>query len=182
MSVLFHDWILTKFIFTYNISWEINSKHQILELIKRRSRAQEKNVSCEHALNFVQWKTNDSLNMACLQIYRECLLLATFLRVHWKSKEVSYLSWQNMYPNFEATYYIKLKFFLLTKLVENLLFAKYLISVTALVTNFVFEKSSHRSFRIEILAQRPIMKFLSIFIPYIFCIVTCMKLHYNVIM
>ena len=86
-----------------------------------------------------------------------------------------------MYPNFEATYYIKLKFFLLTKLVENLLFAKYLISVTALVTNFVFEKSSHRSFRIEILAQRPIMKFLSIFIPYIFCIIAYMKLHYNVI-
>ena len=30
--------------------------------------------------------------MACLQIYQELLSLATFLRVHSNSKEVSYLS------------------------------------------------------------------------------------------
>ena len=35
---------------------------------------------------------NESLIMACLQIYRELLLLATFLRVHSNSKEVSYFS------------------------------------------------------------------------------------------
>ena len=29
----------------------------ILELIKRRSKVQEKNMSQEHALNFDQWKT-----------------------------------------------------------------------------------------------------------------------------
>ena len=69
--------------------------------------------------------------MACLQIYRELLSLATFLRVHSNSKEVSYLSWQNTYPNLKTTCHIKLKFFLLNKLIENLLLAKYLISVTA---------------------------------------------------
>ena len=52
--------------------------------------------------------------MACLQIYRELLSLATFLRVHSNSKEVSYLSWQNTYPNLKTTCHIKLKFFLYT--------------------------------------------------------------------
>ena len=75
--------------------------------------------------------TNESLIIACLQIYRELLSLATFLRVHSNSKEVSYLSWQNTYPNLKTTCHIKLKFFLWTKLLENLLLAKYLISVAA---------------------------------------------------
>ena len=69
--------------------------------------------------------------MACLQIYRELLSLATFLRVHSNSKEVSYLSWQNTYPNLKTTCHIKLKFFLWTKVLQNLLLAKYLISVAA---------------------------------------------------
>ena len=68
--------------------------------------------------------------MACLQIYRELLSLATFLRVHSNSKEVSYLPWQNTYPNLKTTCHIKLKCFLWTKLIENLLLGKYLISVT----------------------------------------------------
>ena len=59
------------------------------------------------------------------------LLLVTFLRVHSNSKEVSYLSWQNTYPNLKTTCHIKLNFFLWTKLLEHLLHAKYQISVTA---------------------------------------------------
>ena len=63
-----------KFIFTYNIS-----------LNKRRSKVQEKNMSCECALNFDQWKTF-SENFKPMRvwlwlvykIYRELLLLATF--------------------------------------------------------------------------------------------------------
>ena len=57
--------------------------------------------------------------------------LPTFLRVHSNSKKVSYLSWRNTYPNLKATCHIKLKFFVWTKLLENLLLPKYLISVTA---------------------------------------------------
>ena len=59
----------------------------------------------------------------------------TFLQVHSNSKEVSYLSWQNMYPNSKNTCHIKLKFFWWTKLLENLLLPKYLTSVTAPLMN-----------------------------------------------
>ena len=48
--------------------------------------------------------------MACLQIYRELLNLPTFLRVHSNSKELSYLSWQNTYPNLKTNCHMKLKF------------------------------------------------------------------------
>ena len=74
--------------------------------------------------------------MACLQIYRELLSPTTILRVHLNSKDVFYLSWQNTYPNSKTTCHIKLKFFLRTKLLENLLLAKYLISVTARLISY----------------------------------------------
>ena len=48
--LVFHDWFPMKFVFTNNISlvwWEIN---------KIISKPQEKKMSCEHALNFDQWK------------------------------------------------------------------------------------------------------------------------------
>ena len=57
--------------------------------------------------------------MACLQICRELLSLTTFLRVHSNSKVVSYLFWQNTYPNLKSTCQIKLKSFLWTRLVER---------------------------------------------------------------
>ena len=68
-------------------------------------------------------------------------MLATLLRVH-SNSEVSYLPWQNMHSNLKSTCYIKLKFFFWTKLLENLLLAKYLISVTGplnIYTNNQFE-------------------------------------------
>ena len=73
--------------------------------------------------------------MTCLQTHQELLSLTTFLQVHSNSKEVSYLSWQNIYPNSKNTCHIKLKCFLRTKLLENLLLAKYLTSVTAPLMN-----------------------------------------------
>ena len=77
--------------------------------------------------------------MACLQIYQKLLLLVTFPRVHSNSKDVSYLPWQNTYPNLKTTCHIKLKFFLWTKLLENLLLAKYLISVTTPLISDIIE-------------------------------------------
>ena len=65
------------------------------------------------------------------------MLLATFLGVHSNSKEVSYLSWQNMYPNLKTTRHIKLKFFLWTKLLHNLLLANYLMSTISSLKNLV---------------------------------------------
>ena len=128
-----------KFVFTHNISlvWsEINSKQK-----KIKSSWKEYAIwSCFKFLPmkniFRKLKTNERLIMACLQIYRELLSIATFLRVHSNSKEVSCLSWENTYPNLKATFHIKLKLFLWTKRLENLLLAKYLISVaTPLTTN-----------------------------------------------
>ena len=58
-------------------------------------------------------------------------MLATFFRFHSNSKEISYLLWQNKYPNLKATCHVKPKFFLWTQLPKNLLLAKYLSSVTA---------------------------------------------------
>ena len=69
--------------------------------------------------------------MACLKIYRQLLSLATFLRVYSNSKEVSYPSWQITYPNLKTTCHIKLNVFLWTILLDNLLLAKYLVSVAA---------------------------------------------------
>ena len=75
--------------------------------------------------------------LACLQIYQELLLLVTFLWVYSNSKEVSYLSWQNKYPNLKTTSHVKLKCFLWTKLLENLLLAKYFTSVAAPLTSII---------------------------------------------
>ena len=84
--------------------------------------------------HFLNALANESSNMACLQIYRILSSLATFLSVHSNLEEVSYLSWQNKYPNLKTTCRIKLKFFLWTKLLENPLLTKYLISVAAPLT------------------------------------------------
>ena len=51
---LFHDWFSRELLFIYSIS--LIYKY-LLELIKRRSKVQENNISCEHDLNFDQWKT-----------------------------------------------------------------------------------------------------------------------------
>ena len=72
--------------------------------------------------------------MACLQVYQELLSLATFLRVHSNSKEVSSLSWQNL----KTTFHVKLKLFLWTKLLENLLLAKYLKSAAATLKDDIY--------------------------------------------
>ena len=83
--------------------------------------------------------------MACLQIYRELLFLTTFLRVHSNSKEVSCLSWQNTYSNLETTCHIKLTFFLWNEVLENLLLANYLMSVTAPLISISRENTTETS-------------------------------------
>ena len=136
---LLHDWFPMEISFVW---WEINWIIKYLELIKRRSNVQEKNPSCEHALNFDLWKTFSKKYKPmrlwfCLQISWEFFALITLLQIHSNSKEVSYLFWQNTYPNLKTTYHIELKCFWWTKFLENLLLAKYLISVSApLITKY----------------------------------------------
>ena len=55
----------------------------------------------------------------------------TFHRVHSNSEEVSYIPWQNKYPDLKTTYYKKPEFLLWTKLLETLLITKSHIPVTA---------------------------------------------------
>ena len=62
------------------------------------------------------------------------IVACDFSRFHSNSKEVSYLSRQNTYPNLKTTCHMKLKFFLWTKLLEYLLLVKYLLYVAATLT------------------------------------------------
>ena len=50
---LLHNWFPMMFVFTYNIQKQ-TSNTKYLELIKRTLKDQEKNMSCERALNFDQ--------------------------------------------------------------------------------------------------------------------------------
>ena len=80
--------------------------------------------------------------MTCLQIYQKLLSLATFLGVHSNPEELSCLSLQNTYLNWKITCHINLNFLLWTELLENLLLAKYLISVAVpLWKNLIIIKS-----------------------------------------
>ena len=58
--LLFRDWFPVKLIFIHIQYFfgmvRINTKY-LLELLKRISKVQETNTSCERALNFDQWKT-----------------------------------------------------------------------------------------------------------------------------
>ena len=115
---------------TINICTRVNKK-------KIKS-SRKKHMSCDRALNFDQWKIfSENYKPMRVWLWFVCkftenhLSLATFLRVHSNSKEVSYLSWQNRYPNLKTTYHIKLKFFFWTKLLMSLLLAKYVVSVAA---------------------------------------------------
>ena len=89
---------------------------------------------------FRKQSANESLIMGCLQIYREYLSLVTFLRVHSNSKEITYLTLQNKYRSLKTTCHIKPK----TKLLKNLLLAKYFKSLAAalgvicICRNFLF--------------------------------------------
>ena len=115
--------------------WEINSKHWIPRVNQQKIKSSRKEYVMWTCFKFCpktfseNYKPKGVWFLACLQIYRELLSLVTFFRVHSISEKVAYLSWQNTYPNFKTSCYIKLKFLLRTKLQENLLLAKYLISV-----------------------------------------------------
>ena len=88
-----------------------------------------------------------------LQIYREQLSLPTFPRVHSNSKEVSYLTWQNKYPNLKTNCHSKLKIFSWTKLLENLILIQKLISVAAALTLWKMLKANLKRFQFMVLRR-----------------------------
>ena len=94
-------------------------------------------MSCERALNFDQWKTF-SENYKPMRVW--LWLVYKFTENYYPSRLFSKFiqtqrrypsSPDKIYPNSKTTCHIKLKFFLWAKLLENLLLAKYFISVTA---------------------------------------------------
>ena len=86
--------------------------------------------------HFPKTISNEILVIAFLQIYRELLFVLSLIWVHSNSHKVSYLSWQNKYPNLKTTSHIQLNLLFWTKLLENLHLEKYLISAAAtLITN-----------------------------------------------
>ena len=86
--------------------------------------------------NYIFRMSQLELVMACLQNCREQLSLATFCHVSSNLREVLYFYRQNNYSNLRTTCHIKPNFLLCTNLLENLLFAKYLISATATLRSY----------------------------------------------
>ena len=115
----------------YGVKWSLNTKY--LELIKRRTKFQEKNMSCERVLNFHQWKT----------FSKNCQPMGVWLWFVYKFTEdfchsrlfSEFIQTQKRYPisldklRILTTCHSKLKRLLRTKFMENLLLAKYRISV-----------------------------------------------------
>ena len=104
---LFHDWFLLEhgtcleFVFIFNISLMYKYLLEwIMELWVNQKKIKTSRKKYVMSTCFKFWPmesifrklfANKSLVMTCLQIYREQLSLATFLRVHSNSKKVSYL-------------------------------------------------------------------------------------------
>ena len=125
------------------VSHEVYIDIQYFFKQKKIKSSRKEYESCEYPLNFDQWKTFSKNYKPMIvwlwlvyKIYQELPLLGTFFQVHSNLKEVSYLFWQNIYPDLKTTCHIKLIFFLWTKLLDNLLHAKYFISVTAPLTSY----------------------------------------------
>ena len=130
---------LWSFIYIQNFFDVVRKKLPLL--FKRRLKVQDKNLSVNVLyLNSDQWKTflksigQWDLGYGLFTNLPRIIVACDFSRVHSNSKELSYLSWQNTYPNLKTACHIKLKFFFWTKLLENLLLAKYLISVAGPLT------------------------------------------------
>ena len=117
-----------------------------LQLIKRRSKVQEKNMSWQHALNFNQWKTLShwEFDFVLFTNLPRIVVAHDFSPSSFKPKR-SILPLMTKYVPWLANY---LSHFFWTKLQENLLLEKYVKSVAAplnklnnyhLNINFAFE-------------------------------------------
>ena len=91
------------------------SNTKYLELIKRRSKVQEKNMSCECGLNFDQWKTF-SENSKPMRVYGlftnlpRIIVACDFSQSSFKLRRGILPLLTNTYPNLKTTCRIKLKF------------------------------------------------------------------------
>ena len=140
MTGFFH----IKFAFTCNISlvwWKIFLLElKALNIYYRQSNGYQKfkkrichvNVTNEKHLSktISQWKFDYGLFTISSRIIAACDFAPSSFKL--KSRILPLLT--NTYPNLKSTCHTKLKFFLWTKLLDNLLFAKYLTSIAAHLT------------------------------------------------
>ena len=115
------------------------------------------------------------------------IVVRDFSRSSFYSNEVSYLPWQNSYPNLKTACHIKQTFFLWVKILEKWLLEKYLLSVTAILNikmENVFKKVSCISFLFafskfhqinHIIKHIKLTKLLTIF----YCLLFFQKISFN---
>ena len=112
-----------------------------------------KGMSCERALNFDQWKTfSENHKPMRVWLWLVHKFTENYIVPHISQTQKRYpTSLSKMYPNLKTTY-ISNYIFLWTKLLENLLLAKYLISVAG---PLIFKKlCKHRLSRQPILTSK----------------------------
>ena len=104
---LLHDWFYFEFVFIYSIS--LMYKY-LPELVKTRSKVQEKNISCECVLSFDQWKSFSqnykplnwlwfvykfTKNNCCLQLFAK--FIPTQKRCPISLDKISILTWKLLF-------------------------------------------------------------------------------------
>ena len=140
LFVFIHHWFPLEFVFTYNILWcgekgTLNNKYPT-ELIKRRSKVQEKNMSCERALNFDQWKTS-SKNYRPMRFWfwltnlSRIIIACDFSPSSFRLKRSILSPLTKTYLNLKTVCHVKLNFSCKLNSQKNRLLTKYLLSVTA---------------------------------------------------
>ena len=106
-------------------------------LIRRKAKAQEKNMSCERALNFKQWK---SFSEIYKRIRVWLLLIYKFTENNCCLQRFSYLPRQSKSPDLKITCRIKPKLFLWTKYPEKKTYFLQNISYLSLRVQLLISK------------------------------------------
>ena len=122
---LFHYWFPLDFALRYNISvmwWEINSKQSLSTWVNQKKIKSSRK-------EYVMWTWFKFWPMR-VWLWLVHKVTENYCRLRLFSE---FIQTQKRYPS-----HIKLKFFLWTKLIENLLLAKYLISVAAPLRHWWF--------------------------------------------
>ena len=116
---------------------KLNPITKYLDLIRKKSKVQETNMSYKHALNFDQWKIfSENYKPMKVWLWLVYKIIENYCR-SWLSSEFIQTQKSHLISIDKMhllTCHIKLKFFLWTKLLENLLLAKYLASIAASLT------------------------------------------------
>ena len=123
-----------RYVFIWNIS--LMQRKFKLEKSKGYQNSSEECVTWMRfkflAMKIIFWK---EFGYSLFTKLPKIIVVSNFWSSPLKLKKVSYLPWQNNYFNLRTTYYIKQKRVLWTKLLENMLLAKYSIPIPVPLKN-----------------------------------------------